>query len=496
MKLFGLNFSVSRNAPSNRQSEIGNRNSFDPQAWLAGNDFPRSCTLSNPLEQSAWVYRAASVIADQIANIPFVFSRGERGRESMITRGPLVQFYNQPHPYLNRFQYWELRVLWLLLRGECFRVPIFEESSPSSSSNPGGASVPAIRSVSTPSDPKAFEKAFEHASSERKIEFLRQLQAAVKGGPIQSLPCVPRRPSVRVPSGKRLKAVVILNPDHFHEIIEDHQLIGWRYTGFSKFTPLHEQVFLPEEVWVDRLSNPFNFWRGLSPLHPANLAAASDHAAANYMRGIIENNAENGLIVRTDQQLTDEQRTQIVSSLRNRKRGAGVADQTILLWGATEIVQPKLTSADLQFLENRKFARGEICAALGVPEEIVATTDHNQYDVMQGARQNFIENRVIPLCARIEAEEQETVQAIDRDAVGWFDIDSLPIMQQARRDRLAAAKIGFEMGIPFNELNRVLDLGFKHLPHGDSPFLPGNLQQVGARAGRAAQLKTQTSLAE
>jgi hypothetical protein len=44
-------------------------------------------------------------------------------------------------------------------------------------------------------------------------------------------------------------------------------------------------------------------------------------------------------------------------------------------------------------------------------------------------------------------------------------------MQQARRNRLAAAKTGFDMGIPFNELNRVLDLGFKPLPWGDTGYL-------------------------
>jgi hypothetical protein len=40
-------------------------------------------------------------------------------------------------------------------------------------------------------------------------------------------------------------------------------------------------------------------------------------------------------------------------------------------------------------------------------------------------------------------------------------------MQDARRNRLAAAKIGFDMGIPFNELNRVLDLGFA--PNAEKP---------------------------
>jgi hypothetical protein len=38
---------------------------------------------------------------------------------------------------------------------------------------------------------------------------------------------------------------------------------------------------------------------------------------------------------------------------------------------------------------------------------------------------------------------------------------------RGRRPRLAAVKTGFDMRIPFNELNRAFDLGFKFLPWGD-----------------------------
>jgi hypothetical protein len=97
---------------------------------------------------------------------------------------------------------------------------------------------------------------------------------------------------------------------------------------------------------------------------------------------------------------------------------------------------------------------------------------------MQGARQNFIENRVAPLCCRLEAAEDVVVKSLDASAVGWFDLDSLPIMQQARRNRLMAARTGFDMGIPFNELNRVLDLGFKHLPWGDDGYVAAGMKKV------------------
>src|ERR1041385_287717 len=128
MKILGLNISLSRrSAPVDQPvSQL----SPAAQAFLRGEDIApsRASSPTSAYEQVVWVYRAANAIAEQIANIPFLFSRGERGRESLITSGPLLDFYSHPHPRINAFQYWELRVLWLLLRGECMRIPIFQDS--------------------------------------------------------------------------------------------------------------------------------------------------------------------------------------------------------------------------------------------------------------------------------------------------------------------------------------------------------------------------------
>ena len=412
-----LGFNISRN----RTSEIANQKSFSAAAWLKGEDVDnQGAVLSNAYQQVVWVYRAINVLAEQVANIPFLFSKGERGRETLITRGPLIDFYNRPHKHLNKFQYWEMRVIWLMLRGECLRVPIYSDASPGSLSANSG-------------------------NNQRRV----------------------------------LRNIVFLDPAHMQHIIENNQLIGWRYTGSSFNSPMQSRVFLPDEVWFEKLPNPFDFWRGMPPLYVAQFPPQTDFAASSFMRGTMENNADNGLIIRSNQVMSDEQRQQVLATLRGRKRKAGTADKPMFLWGVNEIVQPKLSSADLQFLENRKFSRGEICSAFGVPEEIVATTDHNKYDVMTGARRNFTENRVAPLCARLEAEEDRTVKSIDRTAVGWFDTDSLPIMQDIRRARIATAKTGFDMGIPFNELNRVFDLGFKEFPWGETGYLPSNSVPVG-----------------
>ena len=65
---------------------------------------------------------------------------------------------------------------------------------------------------------------------------------------------------------------------------------------------------------------------------------------------------------------------------------------------------------------------------------------------MAGARLNFIENRVLPLCRRLEAEDDVTVKSIDPTADGWFDVEDHPVVAAARRERLASARTGFRHG--------------------------------------------------
>src|SRR2546422_5072568 len=123
MKIFGFNIS--------RGSTLPQQKSFSPavRSWMKGEDVDQGgAVLSNAYQQVVWVYRAINVLAEQIANVPFLFSSGERGRENLITSGPLLDFYSRSHPQINRFQYWELRIIWLMLRGECFRIPIYEDN--------------------------------------------------------------------------------------------------------------------------------------------------------------------------------------------------------------------------------------------------------------------------------------------------------------------------------------------------------------------------------
>src|SRR5262249_46153159 len=177
MKLFGFNL-------GHREKKIETK-TLSPEAWLREeiDDTPKGAVLANAYEQVVWVYRAVNVLAEAVANVPFVFSAGPRGRENLITSGPLHDFYERPHPHLNRFQYWELRVLWLMLRGECFRVPIYED-------NPRQYGLAASH-LSAGGDTRHATRGTEHAAHHQSS----------------------------------LKSVLLLDPTHFQHLVEDHELV-------------------------------------------------------------------------------------------------------------------------------------------------------------------------------------------------------------------------------------------------------------------------------
>lgn len=337
-----------------------------------------------------------------------------RGEEA-VSGGPARALLQRPHPQLDRFAFWELVSTWLDLRGEAFLLPVDRQGA-----------VVALR------------------------------------------------------PGADVERLLPLPPEQFSEIVEHHTLAGWRYHSTGAADPLEGMVLLPEEVLHLRLPNPWHPWRGLSPLGVAQLAAQTDYHSAQFMKGLILNNADTGLIVTTDQHLSQAQIDQVQAALRERKARAGMADRPLFLSGGVKVEKPALNAADLQFLENRKFNRQEILAVFRVPETILGFTEDANRAVAEAQLLHWIHHVLAPLCRRLEAGLQPLLDALEPRAglTACFDVEDLPEMQDARRGRVDAARALFQMGVPLNDINQVLDLGLPHYPWGDRAYLPQNLQPV------------------
>lgn len=276
-------------------------------------------------------------------------------------------------------------------------------------------------------------------------------------------------------------ALLVLPPDRVRAQVSQGDLLGYRYSP-GHDSPVRDTYLAPEEVVTLRLPSPFDLHDGQSPAAVAALAATTDAAAAAFMLGLMQNNGDTGVIVETDQQLTDEQRQHVLAALRERKRAAGTADRPLLLWGGLKVAKPALSSTDLQFLENRKFARQEICAVFGVPQELLGLTEDANRSVASGTRAQFIHYTVAPLAQRIAAGLAPLVRLFGRDLVGTFDLDALPVLRSAQRERFAVAAVAQQMGVPLRTVNQVFNLGLPSLPGDGDALRPFGVQKVGEMA--------------
>lgn len=439
-----------------REFSLGLGKSLSPttQAFVNGTDIDdagRGALMVTPYAQSAWVYCAVSILAQSVAQIPFRISRVSGGKakkvrslrtsadpshrklcrralgEDILESGDVVDLFNRPHPTMDRQMFFEMLVTWLSLRGEFFVLPL------------DLADQPVDLSERTP----------------------------------------------------RVKRLLTLPPEMFWHVVQGFDLTAWRYTGAPLQSPLPSEMLLPTEVVHSKLPNPYLYWRGLSPVTVALAPAQTDFAGEQFQKGLWLNNADTGVIVTTEQQATPEQQAQILSALRQRKRKAGTPDAPLFLFGGAKIEKPTLSMMDMQYLETRKFLRQEIFAILKVPETMAGfTSDLNDGGAggsLDAQKASFIESTVGSLCGRLEDAFARIVATFGDDLVGWFDIDSLPIMQAARRARWDTGTKMFAMGVPINDVNTNLDLGLPEYVWGNKSFLPFNLQEVGAPTDAPAE---------
>ncbi len=434
---------------------IGKSLSPESAAFMTGEDVVDNggAKLQLPYAQSPWVYIAVSRIAEKVSQIPFRISRvtGSQARrvrqlrsssnpahrrfvgkmldETIIESGPAVDLFSRPHPLMSRQLFWEMVCTWNSLRGEFFILPLDKNDQPVDLSD--------------------------------------------------------RNPKVA--------RLLTLPTELFWHVVQGYDFAGWRYTGSPMLTPIPSEMLLPTEVIHSRMPNPYDFWRGMSPMFVAAVTAGADYAASQYNKGYWMNNADTGVIVTTDQQATPEQRAAILAALRERKRKAGTADRPMFLAGGAKIEKPQLSGMESQFIENRKMNRQEIGAIFKVPESVMGFTDSKSSALSGGGQAidaeqvTFVESTIGPLCCHIEAAIEPIVMTFGEDLIGWFDLYSLPVMQEARRQRLDAGVKAFAIGATFNDVNHLYDLGFPEYDWGNKSFLPFNLQEIGAQADMPAE---------
>jgi len=152
-------------------------------------------------------------------------------------------------------------------------------------------------------------------------------------------------------------------------------------------------------------------------------------------------------------------------------------NRPLLLEGGLKWVQLSISPKDLEFLNGKRVSATEICAALGVPPQLVGIEGSQTYANYEQARLAFYEDTVIPIAKLIiERLDGWLTKRYDVGLVLSFDFDAIDAMQEKKRQLWAKLE-----GVSFLTINEKRKaIGYDEISGGDMLYMPANNLPIGA----------------
>lgn len=222
--------------------------------------------------------------------------------------------------------------------------------------------------------------------------------------------------------------------------------------------------------------------RGISVLEHArrtiDIATAGDDETAKRfanggnVKGIITND-KSGVTGYGEYQ--DEELGNLADDIDRRLTNGRFAS----LPGQADLKTISLSSADMQFLESRKFTVKEICRFFGVNPAFVFEDTSTNYKSADNANRDFLNNTLDPILKRIENELNRklvTMSRIDRERIQY---DRSGVYSLDLQSRAAYQKTTIESGVyTINDWRRAENQ--PEVPGGDTVYVSTNLAPLGS----------------
>lgn len=193
-------------------------------------------------------------------------------------------------------------------------------------------------------------------------------------------------------------------------------------------------------------------------------------ATGGNVRGILSNDNS----VRGFGEYQDQQLEALAASLDNRFNGG---EHIVSLPGQTDFKQVSLTSADMQFLESRKFTVRDICRFFGVHPSFVFDDTSNNYKSAEMANVAFLSNTLNPLLRKIEGELLRKLIAPAQSGKRRFEFDRRGLYACDLESRIKYQSATIAAGIyTVNEWR--IEENKAPVEGGDTPLVSANLKAI------------------
>lgn len=251
-------------------------------------------------------------------------------------------------------------------------------------------------------------------------------------------------------------------------------------TGWKLRNEAGEITFEPWEILWVKTFNPYEPWKGLGRIQAAMAAAQQDFKSEQFMTGFIENDATPGGVFSTDFHTTPEQREQVSDDFEAKHVGPSNVNRVLVLQKGMTFTPTTYSPRDMQYQELQHWNMKKTCGVMGVPRVLLGDTEDANRASSTETMKSFLRNTLMPAGAFIATAITMDMQALwigCADVWAEFDWSTCPELQEIGTDQIDTAAKTHAMGVPFDEINERMSLGYKPLPEGTGKvgFLPSGL---------------------
>ena len=277
--------------------------------------------------------------------------------------------------------------------------------------------------------------------------------------------------------GKMPAEVWVVDPRAMHEVLDEYNhLKGWEFKG-------KETIFIPKDEIIHVMNdNPYNQFRGLSPLDAIDVDIKADYEAGKYSKYFFENGAIPGtvLITHEDDNSTPAELRKLGRQFDVRHKGADKAYRTAVLRGGMDLKVTGLSQNEMDFIDQRKFTRDLVLSIFGVPPSMAGFTNDINRSTSEVQRKNFWLDTIKPILNDLASTiNNQLVRKIDPNVIAYFDYTKIQELQKEYKEVVETAYQLFQMGFSRNELNARFGLNFdEDTEYGDRKRVPMNLTLV------------------
>lgn len=242
----------------------------------------------------------------------------------------------------------------------------------------------------------------------------------------------------------------------------------------------YPDILPPASMFMAKFPNPTNPWRGLAPVNAIRDSVAIDVMAAVWSKSFLKGGARPDYALIAPAGITTSEREDYEQSLMDKFGGAGNSGKPIVLEdGVTDIKVLNWSPVDIQWLEQRKYSRDEVAAIVGVPDLIMGYGSE-QYDNSDKMRAHLAAFWTLTLKPLIDFRDNSLTHffrhvrpMLGRGERIETDLSAVGVLQEDISPQLENAMKLYQMGVPFNIIDEVLDLGVGAVPGGDMPPMSG-----------------------